>query len=164
MQSSKQKHGHKNRFSTNEDNILIEQVKIYGTSNWNKIAEMIPTKSPRQCRERWCYYLSSDVISGFWTEYEDKIIMDSVQEFGTKWAKIAKRLNHRTQYQIKNRYTTLLRRLNKLNYINSSISSEQNTANPKEPPKLSPVIFDNSIEEDYLCSDPFELNEAYYFD
>ena len=41
---------------------------------WRSIAENMPGRSGKQCRERWCYHLRPNIKKGSWTEAEDRLI------------------------------------------------------------------------------------------
>lgn len=43
----------KQRFSKEEDILLIKIIKKYGTDNWEKVSKYIKTRSSRQCREKF---------------------------------------------------------------------------------------------------------------
>lgn len=46
-----------------------------------------------------------------WTAHEDQTIVDSLKIFGTRWSEIAKRMPGRTDNQIKNRWYSTVRRI-----------------------------------------------------
>jgi hypothetical protein len=86
-----------------EDRILSDIVTREGAQKWQKVAESLPGRAGKQCRERWFNHICPEVRKGSWTTEEDRIIMESVREHGTKWSFIVKALPGRTDNAIKNR-------------------------------------------------------------
>lgn len=79
-------------WSLSEDERLIELVKEYGGKHWSRIASMLPGRTGKQCRERWCNNLNPSLKKGAWTAEEDDIILKMHAKLGTRWAEIAKSL------------------------------------------------------------------------
>ena len=103
----------KSKFTQNEDLKLLELVKLYGDTDWFIIASHMKNRNVRQCRERWCNYLSPFVSNGPWTPEDDLFLCQKVEEFGTKWTKIAPFFKARTDINVKNRWMTLMRHRNR---------------------------------------------------
>ena len=94
----------KRKFSPEEDEKLAFIVSQCGESNWKRIAEQMGTRNCRQCRERWKNYLCPNVCKEPWTHEEDELIVEKVNEIGTKWSTIAKFIKGRSDNTIKNRW------------------------------------------------------------
>lgn len=97
------------KWSTTEDNLLNELVKLHGTNYWPSIAQLLPGRNGKQCRERWMYHLNPDIKKGSWSEEEDHTIVEMHKVLGTQWAKIAKVLPGRSDGNVKNRFYALER-------------------------------------------------------
>jgi len=74
------------------------------------IANSLRGRIGKQCRERWHNHLNPDVRKDAWSQEEDALIFDLVEQHGTKWATIAKTLEGRTDNAIKNRYYSSLKK------------------------------------------------------
>jgi hypothetical protein len=94
-------------FSPAENEVLVRLVGIYGTKLWTTIASHLPKPTPKQCRERWHYHLNPALNKGPWTLEEDQLLLTKHEEFGNKWAEIAKFLPGRTDSLVKSRWTSL---------------------------------------------------------
>jgi hypothetical protein len=96
----------KQPFTSDEDNALARLVQQHGSKNWCKIAEYLPNRTPKQCRERWHNHLDPTIIRGPWSEKEDLIIAQKRAVLGNKWAEIATFLPGRNDTLVKNRWNT----------------------------------------------------------
>jgi hypothetical protein len=100
----------RHHFLEHEDELLRELVEDFGEDDWPAIAEELPGRSPRQCKERWNHYLSPHVVQGTWTVEEDELLLGLVEKNGTKWKTLEHYFVGRTDTNIKNRYNVLTRR------------------------------------------------------
>eukprot|EP00299_Pterocystis_sp_00344_P009220 c3802_g1_i1.p1 GENE.c3802_g1_i1~~c3802_g1_i1.p1 ORF type:complete len:326 (-),score=45.86 c3802_g1_i1:162-1139(-) len=98
-------------WTVEEDQVLLDLVSIHGPKKWSVIAQSLPGRIGKQCRERWHNHLNPAVRKDSWTPEEDAIISELVSQMGTKWASIAKHLQGRTDNSIKNRYYSSLKKL-----------------------------------------------------
>jgi len=71
---------------------------------WSTIARLVPSRTSKQCRERWVHHLSPDVTKRAWTPEEDSILFEALKVHKTRWAAIARLLPGRTDHCVKNRY------------------------------------------------------------
>lgn len=99
-------------FSPEEDQNLRTLVQKYGESNWSLVAQNMPNRNARQCRDRWRSYLKPTNLSDEWTEEEDNILIQKYNEFGSRWTLIGKFLPQRSDIRIKQRVKLLLQHMN----------------------------------------------------
>lgn len=99
----------KNAWTIEEDALLKIIVEQQGAANWSNIANHIPERTPKQCRERWHQHLDSKIRKGDWTNEEDGIILKIQQQIGNQWSKMAALLNGRADVDVKNRFYKLQR-------------------------------------------------------
>lgn len=95
------------RFSKEEDDVIINKVKIFGKNDWKTVSSFLKDRSPRQVRERYINYLDPDSNTGPWTKEEDLLLISKVDEIGPKWSQIRPFFNKRTDVIIRNRWIHL---------------------------------------------------------
>lgn len=95
------------KFTKAEDLKLIELIETYSTKSWKKIAENLPPRTARQCRDRWCNYLDPELSPEPWSPSEDKILLKLQEEVGNHWKKIKEYLPRRSKNSIKQRWIFL---------------------------------------------------------
>ena len=102
--------GKKNKWTPQEDALLEGAVKQHGTDNWREVAELVPGRSSKQCRERWLGTKSPDNLRVEWTPQEDMTLIRKQSEVGNKWVMIQRYLPGRSVVAVKNRWMWLRRR------------------------------------------------------
>ncbi|OHT14396.1 r2r3-MYB transcription factor [Tritrichomonas foetus] len=103
----------RNKFTENEDIKLVQLVTKYGDNNWVLIAEKLNGRSPRQCRDRYVYYLDPSIKKGEWTKEEERILLEKYYLLGSSWKLIANFLPGRTEIDLKNRFLKINRAIKK---------------------------------------------------
>jgi hypothetical protein len=111
--------------------------------DWHAIADSLPTRSARQCRERWRSYLLPAINPEPWTLEEDAILDREFDNLGPKWSAIALFLPGRTEVHVKNRWSKLCRDRSK------SAAKRKNQRNPHK--ERRPIVKLPSISE--LCAE-----------
>ena len=101
----------KHKFTLEEDKQLIELVGNEKYPNWQQIANSIPGKTCRQCRDRYNHYLAPGLSREPWSEQEDQLIINLYKIYGPNWSLIAGHFqNKRTNNGIKNRFNNHLKK------------------------------------------------------
>lgn len=135
VSSKEKKPSKKSPWTDEEDKILMSVVEKYGPANWSELAKHLAGRNGKQCRERWYNCLDPNIKSGPWAQEEDELIIRSVQEIGTKWSEIAKKLPGRTSNAIKNHWNASL----KAKYSGPSIPKEKTFWNEANPLLTKPI-------------------------
>ena len=156
--------------------VLKQLVGKYGETEWKIISQVIGTKNPRQCHDRWFYYLTPNINKAPFTEDEDSLLLELLQTYGPRWVQISKYFAGRTDTQIKNRYHVLKRKIQNDQPLYSDDQKEdkkeeQVVIKPQEEKKCDVgmekifAIFDNvlKINELDFFVDPFTLFEWIFY-
>lgn len=82
------------KWTLEEAMLLKTLVDDNGPRKWLYIASHIPGRTDLQCMQHWQHVLNPRVIKGkgSWTEVEDKILIEQVDDLGKKWSKVGLRM------------------------------------------------------------------------
>ncbi|KAG5177632.1 Homeodomain-like protein, partial [Tribonema minus] len=107
--------GDGDNWTSEEDARLRAVVDKHGSRNWKLVADELaqaqphaqPPRTDVQCLNRWKKTLRPGLHKGAWTEAEDRVVRESVEECGiakVKWSTIAARLPGRIGKQCRERW------------------------------------------------------------
>ena len=96
-------------FTPEEDVRLMEIMRLFPFTNWESVAQQMGDRTSRQVRERWVNYLSPDIRNEPWTESEDQLLLEKINELGRCWSTIGRHFNGRSENDVKNRWYSHLR-------------------------------------------------------
>ena len=77
---------------------------MYGSTNWSLVGQKVPSRTGKQCRERYFNHLHPALKKTNWSLEEDRIIETMQNMLGNQWCKFTKVLPGRTDNAIKNRF------------------------------------------------------------
>ena len=101
------KYNQKAIWTKEEDDHLTNLISIYGERKWKIISNLLVTRSPIQCFNRWKKSLRPGIIKGPWSNNEDLLLTEFVNENGLN--NISKcKIEGRTIKQIKERWNNIL--------------------------------------------------------
>ncbi|KAK9472588.1 Homeodomain-like protein [Dipodascopsis tothii] len=89
-------------WSATEDHRILELINHYGPTNWVRIAQMLGTRTAKQCRERYHQNLKPSLNHSPISPEEGQLIERLVNDLGKKWAEIARQLDGRSDNAVKN--------------------------------------------------------------
>jgi hypothetical protein len=110
LRSESARNSHR-RWNSEEDKVLLNAVGENTRPDWRAISTSVPSRTARQCRERFTNYLSTAPKNAMpWTSDDDKLLLRLSTEFGSNWHRIAAYFPTRSEVAIKNRFQTLIYR------------------------------------------------------
>lgn len=95
-------------WTAEEDVLLCKAVGTIGPRNWSQVAQLVPGRIGKQCRERWRNQLRPSIKKDTkWTRMEDLVLHQGISTLGHRWSLISKAIPGRTDNQVKNRFNVM---------------------------------------------------------
>ena len=163
------------KFTEEEDMKLHSLVLQFGAKDWIKISQLMETRNPRQCRERWNNYVNPALRTDPWTPEEDMLLDQKYAEYGPKWNKISKFFVNRSDNNIRNRWMMIARHRAKsqkspISPAPTPSQGQTQTQSPlpftavqvhpqtfEVPQVMMPVVKETLMDEKRSSDGPFEL-------
>ena len=98
----------KRAWDDEQDMQLLKMIADIGPHQWEHIAQSMPFRSGKQCRERWHNQLNPLLKKSNWTVEEDWILVILHQSVNNKWSEITNVLLGRSDNSIKNYWNSTL--------------------------------------------------------
>lgn len=74
-------------------------VEDFSARDWEKLAEIVPTKDAKKCQKRWLFIQKQSGNKNKWSNHEDLILKELVLEHGAKnWSNLAIMLYNRVKF------------------------------------------------------------------
>ena len=151
---SKKASNNKVKFTDEEDKKLKSFVEKFGTKDWIHISNLMETRNPRQCRERWNNYVNPALRNDPWTPEEDLLLDAKYAEYGPSWNKISKFFINRSDNSIRNRWMMIARHRSK--HVKNPMSPAPNLRTEPHP-VVMPVVKEIREVEKRPNENSFEL-------
>lgn len=136
----------KGSWTRQEDEIIINFVRNYGLKSWTKLANLLPGRIGKQCRERWLNNLDPGLTRQPWTPEEDLQLFLLHEQFGNHWSKISMVMPSRADNMCKNRWYSSLSKKTKEEIEEAARNYKGTTQNIQilaQPADTQAVILDS---------------------
>ena len=87
------------------------------------MADYLPGRTGKQCRERWCNHLCPNINKSPWSLEEEMLLLLIHNKKGNKWSEISKYLKGRADNTIKNHWNSSMKK--KLKFVEESLKNKK---------------------------------------
>jgi hypothetical protein len=107
-----------------EDAHLLALVAQHGTSDWKRVSASFPSRTTKQCRDRFVQHLSPSVDKSPWQAGEERLLFVLQAELGSRWTVVARYLPGRSESSAKNHYYSAIRRVERFHKVSSAAAAD----------------------------------------
>ncbi len=136
----------------NNSQLLLKAVKALGskidTKKWQTVAKEVPSRSSKQCRERYINHLDP-TLKFDWGAHDEALLFFLFSRYSTKWSVIATMFPRRTDHICKNRIHFLRRKIDKDFKFKFRKFSSPDMANDSDS-ELSALSHENNLKNEML--------------
>jgi hypothetical protein len=93
----------KGSWTKEEDQVIIDCIEAANTKG-AEIADRIPGRIGKQCRDRRFNHLDPSLKKGGWTDEEDVVLVEAHAKWGNAWSEITKKFPGRTGRHCRDRW------------------------------------------------------------
>ena len=146
------KHSTRRPFTVSEDVRLLDIIAKSTEFNWTKISRQLGYRTARQCRDRWLNYLNPNIRDDPWTDEEDHVLLDKVNELGYSWSIIRQYFSGRSENDVKNRWYShlkyrIVQKEGKFQFITNPLDNKYPDRKKRQRVKTSPHLYARAILE-----------------
>ncbi|GJM96638.1 hypothetical protein PR202_ga13499 [Eleusine coracana subsp. coracana] len=87
-----------------EDAALARLADEHGARHWRRVAELMPGRSSRQCRDRWRHHLARDVYHRPFTAADDEELACLFLRHDGRWKDVSRAAHRRTSRVMRRRW------------------------------------------------------------
>lgn len=131
--------GKKRHFTKEEDNIIIKLVGELGDNQWISIANALGSRTARQVRDRWKYFLDPRITRTEWSFEEDQQLLLFYSRIGPKWSQMSPFFQNRSDIDIRNHWNKLKRQMSKIGR-NIPLTPTDSTVMVPDPTQHDPTM------------------------